>query len=121
MYAARRWSVRHARGLRSVYQTLARLAPWLAPLVRLLGRAGAEAVARPAERAIKGFLFDCRKIGRTHLSTPLTPPNPPLFPTAPPSLPPGPAPWVRLLGRAGAEAVARPVERAIKGFLFDCR
>jgi len=68
MYAARRWSVRHARGLRSVYQTLARLAPWLAPLVRLLGRAGAEAVARPVERAIKGFLFDCRMCGECVLS-----------------------------------------------------
>ena len=60
MHAARLWSVRHARGLSRAYGLFARLAPRLAPLARLLGRAGAEAAVRPIERAAKQFLFDCR-------------------------------------------------------------
>ena len=68
MHAARLWSVRHARGLSRAYGLFARLAPRLAPLARLLGRAGAEAAVRPIERAAKQFLFDCRMCGDCVLS-----------------------------------------------------
>lgn len=68
MLAARLWSVRHARGLSRAYGLFSRLAPRLAPLARLLGRAGAEAAVRPIERAAKQFLFDCRMCGDCVLS-----------------------------------------------------
>ncbi len=68
MHAARLWSVRHARELSRAYGLFSRLAPRLAPLVRMLGRAGAEAVVRPIERAAKQFLFDCRMCGDCVLS-----------------------------------------------------
>ena len=69
MYAVRRWSVRHARGLQRVYDACARFAPLLAPGVRLFGRERAERWLRPAESAAKKFLFDCRMCGQCALSS----------------------------------------------------
>jgi methylenetetrahydrofolate reductase (NADPH) len=68
MYAVRRWSVRHARGLQRVYDACARIAPLLAPGLRLFGRERAERWLRPAESAAKKFLFDCRMCGQCALS-----------------------------------------------------
>jgi 5,10-methylenetetrahydrofolate reductase len=68
MYAVRRWSVRHARGLQRVYDACARIAPLLAPGLKLLGRERVERWLRPAESAAKKFLFDCRMCGQCALS-----------------------------------------------------
>lgn len=69
MYAARLWSVRHAFGLRRVYNFAARYAPRLAPWVRRIGRGRAESILRPLERAAKRFLFDCRMCGECVLGS----------------------------------------------------
>ena len=68
MYALRLWSVRHARGLQRVYERLARFAPRLAPLLRMLGARRAEALLAPIERGAKGLFFDCRMCGQCVLS-----------------------------------------------------
>jgi methylenetetrahydrofolate reductase (NADPH) len=68
MYAARLWSVRHARGLRRVYEFFSRLAPAFAPVVRLLGEKTATAVLHPIERRAKGLMFDCHECGQCVLS-----------------------------------------------------
>ncbi|HEX5392849.1 MAG TPA: methylenetetrahydrofolate reductase C-terminal domain-containing protein [Rhodocyclaceae bacterium] len=68
MYALRLWSVRHARGLRTVYEAFARLAPAFAPALRLIGPARAERLLKPVEKAAKGLLFDCKMCGQCVLS-----------------------------------------------------
>ncbi len=68
MYTLRLWSVRHARGLRRVYDFFSRLAPAFAPVVRLVGRRRAETVLHPFERLLKGLMFDCRACGQCVLS-----------------------------------------------------
>jgi 5,10-methylenetetrahydrofolate reductase len=68
MQAVRHWAVRHARGLRRVYEGFARFAPAFAPLVRGLGRQRAEALLHPVERVSKRFMFDCRECGQCVLS-----------------------------------------------------
>lgn len=68
MRALRRWSVRHAAGLKAVYDVCSRFAPALARPLALIGRRRAEAVLRPAERLAKGLLFDCRMCGTCVLS-----------------------------------------------------
>jgi hypothetical protein len=69
MYAARQWSVRHARGLNAFYRLFERL---IVPLNSLFHRLGYERVEKPVarvERAIKGLLFDCRMCGQCVLSS----------------------------------------------------
>jgi methylenetetrahydrofolate reductase (NADPH) len=68
MYTVRLWSARHARGLRRVYEFFSRLAPALAPLVKLVGEKPATALLHPIERAAKGLMFDCRECGQCVLS-----------------------------------------------------
>lgn len=68
MLALRLWSVRHARGLGRAYVVLAKLAPLLAPLARLVGMDRSEALLRPVERITKSALFDCRMCGQCVLS-----------------------------------------------------
>jgi methylenetetrahydrofolate reductase (NADH) len=68
MYAIRLWSVRHARGLRRVYEFFSRLAPAFAPLIRFLGVRRAEKLLHPIERTAKGFMFDCHECGQCVLS-----------------------------------------------------
>ena len=68
MYSVRRWSVRHARGLRRVYEFFSRLAPGFAPVVRLFGERTATAVLHPVERNLKRLMFDCRECGQCVLS-----------------------------------------------------
>ena len=69
MYRVRRWSVRRAGFLVRLYEifvdTLVRLDP-------LLSTIGYERLERPVavvERAVKGFLFDCRMCGQCVLSS----------------------------------------------------
>lgn len=69
MYAMRRWSVRHARGLSRFYTFFEAQMVRLAPLWRALGY---ERIDRPVafvERRVKGLLFDCKMCGRCVLSS----------------------------------------------------
>ena len=59
MYALRRWSVRHARGLERLYRALDRVATALGPPGTRLERPVAA-----GERALKGLMFDCRMCGQ---------------------------------------------------------
>ena len=68
MYALRRWSVRHARGLRRIYHFFTQLAPVLAPALRWLGPRRVESMLLPIERRAKGLMFDCRECGQCVLS-----------------------------------------------------
>lgn len=68
MQVVRHWAVRHARGLRRVYEGFARLAPALTPVMKLLGRRRTEALLYPLERHAKRFMFDCRQCGQCVLS-----------------------------------------------------
>ncbi len=68
MYSVRLWSVRHAAGLKRLYDCFSRLAPLLAPIARLLGSQRLEALLRPLERGAKGVFFDCRMCGQCVLS-----------------------------------------------------
>ncbi len=68
MYTLRLWSVRHARGLRRLYEFFSRLAPLFTPLVRLFGERTVVSLLHPLERAAKGLMFDCRECGQCVLS-----------------------------------------------------
>ncbi len=68
MQAVRHWSVRHARGLKRVYDICARVAPLLGGAVRRLGSGRTERLLLPVERAAKRVLFDCRMCGQCALS-----------------------------------------------------
>ena len=68
MLSLRLWSVRHARGLRRVYDLFSRLAPVIAPVARTIGVARTEALLHPLERGAKELLFDCRMCGQCVLS-----------------------------------------------------
>lgn len=68
MYRVRLWSVRHARGLRRIYEFFSRFAPIFAPLIRLLGARRAEALLYPLECTAKRFMFDCHECGQCVLS-----------------------------------------------------
>lgn len=68
MYALRRWSVRHARGLHEFYRAFESLLCALHPLWKRIGYARLERPVATAERAIKGLLFDCQMCGHCVLS-----------------------------------------------------
>ena len=69
MRAMRHWSVRHARGLEACYGLFERAAVALDPLWRRLGYARIERPVAAVERAVKGFLFDCRMCGQCVLGS----------------------------------------------------
>ena len=68
MYYARLWSVRHARGIRTLYESFSRLAHAFAPIARILGVERTARLLRPIERAAKDLMFDCRMCGQCVLS-----------------------------------------------------
>ncbi len=68
MYAARLWSVRHARGLSRVYAAFERMLIRLAPLFERIGYQRLERPVAAVERTVKGLLFDCRMCGTCILS-----------------------------------------------------
>ncbi|MDR5832313.1 methylenetetrahydrofolate reductase C-terminal domain-containing protein [Caballeronia sp. LP006] len=68
MKALRRWSLKHARGMRTLYGVFERTAPALAPIAKLIGPNRLEAVVLPIERAAKTALFDCQMCGQCGLS-----------------------------------------------------
>jgi hypothetical protein len=69
MYAVRRWSVRHARGLSRVYASFEALLVRLAPLLERIGYPRLERPVAATERAVKGLLFDCKMCGSCVLSS----------------------------------------------------
>jgi hypothetical protein len=69
VYAVRRWSVRHARFLESLYRVFGGTLERLDPVWRFLGYSRIEAPVVAVERAVKEFLFDCRMCGRCVLSS----------------------------------------------------
>ena len=58
MYALRRWSVRHARGLEIFYQGFERAVVALHPLWKAIGYQRLETPVAVVEKAVKGLLFD---------------------------------------------------------------
>ncbi|MGH8138977.1 MAG: methylenetetrahydrofolate reductase C-terminal domain-containing protein [Steroidobacteraceae bacterium] len=69
MYAVRRWSVRHARGLNAFYRGFEAVLRALHPLWKRIGYSRLEPPVAAAERSIKGLLFDCRMCGQCILSS----------------------------------------------------
>ncbi|MBV8974561.1 MAG: methylenetetrahydrofolate reductase C-terminal domain-containing protein [Sinobacteraceae bacterium] len=69
MYAVRQWSVRHARGLNTLYRALEAVLVALNPLFRLIGHQRLERPMAAVERSVKGLLFDCRMCGQCILSS----------------------------------------------------
>jgi hypothetical protein len=68
-FAARLWSVRHARQLEWLYERFAAILLLLDPLWKAIGYERVEAPVRFVERQVKGFLFDCRMCGQCILSS----------------------------------------------------
>jgi len=68
-YTIRRWSVRHARFLETVYNFFADILLGLHPLWNLLGYERVERPIVAIESRVKGFLFDCRMCGKCVLSS----------------------------------------------------
>jgi len=69
MYAVRRWSVRHARGLEIFYNGFERVFVALHPLWKAIGYERMEKPVAVVEKAVKGFLFDCQMCGQCALSS----------------------------------------------------
>lgn len=69
MYALRRWSVRHARGLNAFYRGLEALLVMANPLWRAIGYQRVERPMAVIERVFKGALFDCQMCGQCVLSS----------------------------------------------------
>lgn len=69
MYSVRLWSVRHARGLNSLYRGFEALLLRLNPLFRAIGHERLERPVAALEKTVKGLLFDCRMCGQCVLSS----------------------------------------------------
>ncbi len=80
MYRVRRWSVRHAAGLETCYRLLERVLIALDPVWTRIGYRRIEKPVAAVEKAVKGFLFDCRMcgqcvLGETGMSCPMNCPK----------------------------------------------
>jgi len=69
MYAMRRWSVRHARGLETGYRLFERAMVALHPMWKKIGYERVEKPVAAVEQAVKGLLFDCRMCGQCVLGS----------------------------------------------------
>ena len=69
MYTLRLWSVRHARGLNSLYRAIERVLVALDPLWRRIGYERLDRPVAAVERTVKGMLFDCKMCGQCVLSS----------------------------------------------------
>ncbi len=69
MYAVRRWSVRHARGMEVFYAAFERALVALHPLWKAIGYGRLEKPVATVEKLVKGFLFDCQMCGQCALSS----------------------------------------------------
>lgn len=68
MYAARRWSVRHAGLMERLWHLTSRTLLTLEPVLRRIGLERLERPVAAVESAVKGVLFDCRMCGQCVLS-----------------------------------------------------
>lgn len=68
MYAASRFTVRHARWFEVLYGVFEPVIAKLDPMWRLLGYQRVERPVVAVERAVKGLLFNCQMCGRCALS-----------------------------------------------------
>lgn len=68
-FTIRRWCVRHARSLERLYDAFADVLLRLDWVWRRVGYGRVEKPLLPVEKAVKGFLFDCRMCGRCVLSS----------------------------------------------------
>ena len=69
MYVVRRWSVRHARFLESLYDLFEGFLDALHPLWLRIGYDRVEKPITFIERNVKGFLFDCQMCGHCALGS----------------------------------------------------
>ena len=69
MYAVRRWSVRHARGMEVFYAAFERVLVALHPLWSAIGYERLDQPVAGVEKIVKGFLFDCQMCGQCALSS----------------------------------------------------
>ena len=69
MYAVRRWSVRHARGMEVFYAAFERVLVALHPLWSAIGYERLDKPVAGVEKIVKGFLFDCQMCGQCALSS----------------------------------------------------
>jgi len=69
VYAVRRWSVRHARGLNAFYRGFESVLVALHPLLKRIGYQRLERPVARIEKSVKGLLFDCRMCGQCILSS----------------------------------------------------
>jgi len=69
MRAMRRWAVRHAGLMERAYAALEATLRLLRPVARLVGSKRLEKPVTGIERAVKGFLFDCKMCGQCVLSS----------------------------------------------------
>ena len=69
MYALRKWSVRHARAMESLYGIVERALLAAAPLIERIGHERLERPVAAVERTVKGALFDCKMCGQCALSS----------------------------------------------------
>jgi len=68
MRTVRLWAVRHAALMERAYKAMTLALRTLRPLARLVGPRRLEKPVAGVERAVKGFLFDCRMCGTCTLS-----------------------------------------------------
>jgi len=68
MRAVRLWSIRHARFMNGLYRVFEPGIRLMAPLFRLIGYKRVERPVAAVEKAVKGFLFDCKMCGMCALS-----------------------------------------------------
>jgi len=69
LYKVRRWSVRHARAFERLYEIFEDTLVWFDPLLSSIGYERLDKPVAAIERAVKGFLFDCRMCGQCVLSS----------------------------------------------------
>jgi len=69
MYSLRRWSVRHARGLKAFYDGFEGFLVRLHPVFEAIGYERAEKPVAAVEKAVKGLFFDCKMCGQCILSS----------------------------------------------------
>ena len=69
MYAVRRWSVRHARGMETSYRLFERTLVAMHAIWKAIGYERLEKPVAAVEKTVKGFLFDCRMCGQCALGS----------------------------------------------------
>ena len=69
MYAIRRWSVRHARGLETFYRLFEKAVVALHPVWNRIGYERVEKPVAALEKLVKGALFDCQMCGQCALNS----------------------------------------------------